>query len=255
MTPTEHARRLERDLAAALALQARAADLCEHAEAAAAVHAARVALVRLWTKLAYKAGNAAYRRAGKLGDRDEWCQAALMGLLDAAGLILPDPDNWRTRRRKFGPNNGRYDPASGFAFPTYASHYLRKWLQEYAHDLRCGAVKRPRPEKDAAGEYPEVPPVHGFPTNPEGDTWEPPARPDQWADAPDAGELWAAVDAALADDRERMVVWLRYRCEYTLDRIGDSLGVSKERIRQILGKAMGRLRGSAAVARFAGEAA
>lgn len=59
---------------------------------------------------------------------------------------------------------------------------------------------------------------------------------------PDPAGVWAAVCDTLADSRERQVVWMRYGLGATLDQIGAAIGVSKERVRQLVDRAVGRLR-------------
>lgn len=210
--------------------------------AAARLRAARWALVHQWTPFACKAALKWLNRTARRGEVDDWCSVAVMALMDAVGLIDPDPDRPQTRRRKTGPNNGRYDPTKGFRFATYANHHLRKWLGEHAHAERCGLVRQPR---DPARRPVDAPAVGSWPEN-DGDTWEP-AAPEAVEPPPDETRVWTAVAEVVTDPRERRILWLRYKDGCTLDEIGREVGITKERVRQILIKSMDRLRAARVV--------
>lgn len=198
-----------------------------------ALAAARWGLVEQWKRMAYKKGKEWWAQSGKRGDRADWQHAALLGLMDAAGLVGKTEE--LHHRRSTGANNGRYDPAKGVGFGCYAGWYLFKWLQEHAHQERAGVVRRPR----VPGA--EVKPVMGFPAAPDGSVWEPAVREDD-EPPPDPEEVWGEVDAILTDPRDQMVVWLRFRCGYRLRDIARHLRLSHERVRQIEKAAMARLR-------------
>jgi RNA polymerase sigma factor (sigma-70 family) len=69
-----------------------------------------------------------------------------------------------------------------------------------------------------------------------------PARPDtEEADADASGDLKSAI--RLLTDREREVIWGRFEAGLTLLQLGERMGLSRERVRQIERHALGRLRG------------
>jgi len=76
--------------------------------------------------------------------------------------------------------------------------------------------------------------------------------PDPHGESPSAGvferdvEEWIAGVLATLPERERMIIELRYgfedATEHTLQSIGDRLGLTRERVRQIESRALGRIR-------------
>lgn len=257
MTPPPPGTVLEAELAAALAAEAAADpdDPAAVAQAAGRLYAARHALVTQWTPFACRKALAWWRSTGRRGEQDDWCSVAVLALMDAAGLVPPDTDNPRARRKKHGPNGGRYDPATGFAFPTYANWQLYKYLGDFAHLQRCGVVRVPK-HKYALRQQP-FPVTVSFSDvvsdlGGELATWEPTDRTQTAEQPPDEDAVWGAVARVITDPRDRLVVWLRFKRGWSYREIGQEIGISKQRVQQLLKRAMERLRAAGSV--FAGVA-
>lgn len=131
-----------------------------------------------------------------------------------------------------------FDPAKGARFSTYgwtaAAQHARRFLREErgrgmavpeARDVPAGtqlfgAIGGGSDDQDFAATV---------------------VAPEPEPGPPDEAKVWAAVDAALPGERERLVLRLRFRDGWQLDRIGRLLGVSKERARQIEARALAGL--------------
>lgn len=129
----------------------------------------------------------------------------------------------------------RYDPARGVKFTTYAGQRVKGYLRAAAfaawqRRLRGGAVY---PFTDLAGDL-EL----GL-DRPDGG-----AGPEDLAQGLEGARRLRGWLARLPA-RERAVVEGRFLCGQSLGEIGESLGVSKERVRQIQVQTIQRLRAMA----------
>lgn len=185
------------------------------------VELVRVALVERWGAMAWQQARKWYFR-NRRGELDDYRSAAQVGLWDAAV---------------------RFDPTKGVGYSTYAGWYLIKYLRPHAHH-------------EAAGGF-HVPCHHGFVhvaatpfggLGEEGDGTDfagsvPARETDPREEPPDAAAVWAAVERVLAGrPRELLVLRLRYREGWTLKAVADHLSRSRELVRQIEARAVGRLR-------------
>ncbi len=148
----------------------------------------------------------AARRAGDARrlDDDDARQVASLGLLRAAEL---------------------YDPASGYKFTTYAGYWIRQFLMRagrYAPVVRCKA-KKGRPPTCF-----RLDPDRHDPVAPEGPC---PSEVDEVCDA-----------LRFLGPRLRHVIELRFLEGWTLEEIGQELGVTRERVRQLERQALDKLR-------------
>lgn len=155
---------------------------------------------------------------------DDSTQAGMLGLIRAAQ---------------------KYDPAMGYAFSTYATYWIRQKVGN--HRKNDALIRIPRHVSDGRSrkEFKELAArsarIETIAQRGEEMRTNEPAVTDD-IDA-DAGDRAAAVRSAVASlpDRDHEVVARRMRGEST-KAIGDSFGVSRERVRQIEIRALARLR-------------
>lgn len=211
----------EHALAVALAAEAAADDLISRTEAADAVHAARLAMLEQWAAYQWKQAARWWVANSRRGELDDYHAAVRAGWWEAAL-------RWR--------------PEYGTRYSTYAARYSLKWLSPTAHAESCGLIRVPM--NQSATVAPLVLSFSGVTAGGEGDNgpFEGTLPGPDVERKPDPTGVWAAVCGALEDARERQVVWMRYGLGASLEEIGKVLGVSKERVRQLQERALGRLR-------------
>lgn len=190
--------------------------------AAKAVEAARVALVERWDGFAWQQSHKWYSR-NRRGDIEDYRSAAQVGLWDAAC---------------------RFRPELGHQFQTYAGWYLLRYLRPHAQAQAAGGFHVPdhlgfvhlaAAPFGSAGDEDDGDPFAG--TIPDHRADDPRESP------PDPAAVWAAVERVLAGrPRELLVLRLRFREGLGLKAAAERIGRSRERVRQIEARAIGRLR-------------
>ena len=199
------------------------------------------ALFRALQACAYRAGRRARLRPADVAERIEWLERwerlreylveSNLGIVYFAirhfGFMSAD----RGEQRSVGMlallrSVDRFDPWRGFRFSTYATHSVRRAFIELA-----------RAESKHRASFP--------------------LQPDMPSDGPDRIDIWLdwysdGLRRALEgnqgqlSDRESMIIARRFPLDgsagYTLGEIGGSMGLSKEGVRQIQKRALGKLR-------------
>lgn len=141
------------------------------------------------------------------GDTDELMQCLRLALIDAGH---------------------RFDPSRGGAFSTLAMTYLNHTACRFVRgERKRGLTFLPLADRSS---WPRV--VHG--TN--AGVPCPTDTPLHWSE-----EQWERVFACVGE-RDRVILDLRFREGWNLDEIGDELGLTKERIRQLIVAACARIR-------------
>lgn len=184
--------------------------------------AGRDAYVEKLTPLAYSLANkffAQWRGAKCLNLLDEFISAAFFGLARAAA---------------------KFNPALGYQPTTYAHYAIERSCFELIHQLRSGGLGgcqsgHARAPIPAVGQFDQLESC-GY------EAMLVDGRENY--DSSYHRENRAEVERLLShlEDRDRRVIQLRYLEGRTLEECGQELGVSKERIRQLCGAILARLR-------------
>lgn len=193
---------------------------CETMSAQAEASASADALVCANLRFAYRIATE-YRGRGV--DLEDLVQAANLGLCRAAR---------------------RFDPARGFRFITFAVHHIRAACLAAVRD--CEAVRISRYYTDAGGsvavESLDTPlpggevPLDLLPDDA--------PLPDDVAEAESTRQAVARAFEGLSE-REKTILRLHFGLDgdaHTLQATGQQIGLTKERVRQIRNRALGRLR-------------
>lgn len=199
------------------------------------------ALFRALQTCAYRAGRRARSRPAVPAERMEWLRRwerlreylveRNLGLVYSAikrfGFMGADRGEQRSvEMLALLRAVDRFDPWRGFRFSTYATHAIRRAL---IHLARTGSRHRA-----------------GFPLEPDAPS-DARERVDTWLEWYGDGLRRALEDnQGELSDRESMIIARRFPMDgsagSTLGQIGGWIGLSKERVRQIQKKALGKLR-------------
>jgi RNA polymerase sigma factor (sigma-70 family) len=136
----------------------------------------------------------------------------------------------------------KFDPERGVGFPTFAWYYIYSRIQDWFFATRC-AITGPRDNRCRRKYEVAVVPLDGL-TDSEGRGYH------EIVPAPEPEAGWVSMGAVKVlhqalkklPERERRIIYGRFWQERTLDDLGQELGMTKERVRQLQNKALTRLR-------------
>lgn len=207
-------------LAKAASLKKDAAE-CRDPAKASALLAEAAAIEKEHAELVEDNMGLAYYWANKFRGRGDWDDlesAAMHGLTKASNHFRPE---------------------LGYKFGTYATWWIRQYIQRAVEQQRRAGFKQLRgarpvkiePRPATKGRKDEVPSLHELATD----------RAERPTARIERTELWDRLMRYLPA-RLREVLWLLYQEDLTLQEAGDVLGMSRERVRQLETRAIRKLR-------------